>query len=256
MAGDHETSSYIFHIFSDEAGCFGFHKKGNASRYFIICSVMMENCAISQALEDLRRKIVWERSLIGDSFHACHDRQKIRNKVFSIMKNHEFDVHATIMEKPKARSHVRKSNHIFYKYGWYYQLKNAISAEKKRTRAFLFTTASIGKKKHQAQFTHAINHAVNEVAQQTIPDGRWKTSPSSSDPCLQIAEYCSWARSSKKMGTQRPTVLQSDQRPHQIGIRYEYDLWQYGKTHSYLRVSKAITEGKSSPPRNLNYRLE
>jgi hypothetical protein len=57
--------------------------------------------------------------------------------------------------------------------------------------ALLIQAASIGTKRER----HAFRSAINDVAQQTLHDVRWRTTfwSASSDPCLQVADYCAWA---------------------------------------------------------------
>ncbi|MEN9873570.1 MAG: hypothetical protein RL186_467, partial [Pseudomonadota bacterium] len=42
-------------IFADEAGCFAFNRNENVSRYFILCTVSMNNCDVGTDLLELRR---------------------------------------------------------------------------------------------------------------------------------------------------------------------------------------------------------
>lgn len=49
------------YMFADEAGDFEFSRKPNVSRYFVICTVTMNNCGIAHRLLDLRRELIWAR---------------------------------------------------------------------------------------------------------------------------------------------------------------------------------------------------
>jgi len=44
-------------VFADEAGCFTFNREPNVSRYFILCTVVMDKCSVGTDLLDLRRRL-------------------------------------------------------------------------------------------------------------------------------------------------------------------------------------------------------
>ena len=74
------------HVFADESGCLTFDRSRNASRYFVLCTVVMEDCQVGSALLDLRRTLAWEKAPLGEYFHASEDRQEIRDAVFFYAK--------------------------------------------------------------------------------------------------------------------------------------------------------------------------
>ena len=45
------------YLFADEAGDFQFARGHNISRYFIVCTVLMEQCSVGNALLDLRARL-------------------------------------------------------------------------------------------------------------------------------------------------------------------------------------------------------
>src|SRR5680860_637763 len=111
-------------VFADEAGCFTFNRTPNVSRYFILCTVIMDDCAIGNDLLSLRRRLAWEGCELGDYFHATTDKQQVRDSVFNVMIQRPFTVQATIMEKPKAQPHITISKPRFYQFGYYYHFKH------------------------------------------------------------------------------------------------------------------------------------
>src|SRR5262249_15137744 len=96
-------------IFADEAGCFCFERKLNVSKHFILCTILMDECSVGSTLLELRRSLARQQAPLGDCFHACEDKQVIRDAVFEAIAGHKFQVHATIMEKAKAQPQVRSS---------------------------------------------------------------------------------------------------------------------------------------------------
>jgi hypothetical protein len=213
-------------IFADEAGCLGFSRKQNVSRYFILCTIILDDCSLGGALLDLRRELAWEGSALDDYFHASEDRQAIRDRVYSLLAQAPFSIQATIMEQSKALPHIAKAISTFYQYGWFYHFKHGIRQQLGSSDETLVTAASIGTKKERTVFRDSVGSALR----QTLPANAWKMEfiPSSAEPCLQIADYCAWAIQRK--------YERSDTRSYDLikdRITYEYDLWARGSRHFY-----------------------
>jgi hypothetical protein len=216
-------------IFADEAGCFTFNRKPNVSRYFILCTITMDKCALGIDLFELRRRLAWEDHELGEYFHATTDKQAIRDEVFKSILKHSFTVQATIMEKSKAEPQVCKTRDRFYKTGYFFHFKHGASSQLNTDSELLVTTASIGTRKEQAAF----KDAVSDVMRQTNKTRKWKADfmPAHSDPCLQAADYCAWAIQRKWESKD-----QQDTRSYDLirdRITYEYDLWSRGTKHHY-----------------------
>jgi hypothetical protein len=216
-------------IFADEAGCFNFTRKPGASRYYIVCTISCSSCAtLGTSLLDLRRQLIWEKAPVDEYFHASEDKQVVRDRVFAELQKHNFSIEATILEKSKAYPQVRPTNHRFYQYGWFYHFKYA--ARKMINSAITelqITTASVGTQKGQAHFSAA----VNDVVQQVIGGGRTHRTNfcrSIADPCLQAADYCTWAIQKKwESGDVRSYDLIKGR------IIHEVDMWAHGTVHLY-----------------------
>jgi hypothetical protein len=213
-------------LFADEAGCFNFSKTPNASRYFIVCTITCDPATIGSALLDLRRQLIWEKAPVKEYFHASEDRQMIRDRVFDTLKSQNISIQATIMEKSKALPHIRSTNHRFYQYGWYYHFQYVAPKFAKSTTELHIVAASVATHKGQAAFTNA----VNDVVQQVVQDKKWATNfcQSVADPCLQAADYCTWAIQRK--------WEREDERSYKLiksHINHEVDMWSRGTTHHY-----------------------
>lgn len=214
------------YIFADEAGDFTFNRERNVSRYFILCTVHMHDCAVAGDLIALRHKLAREGAELGDYFHATTDKQAVRDAVYETVLKRDFTIQATLMEKSKAQAHIRQSKPRFYQYGWFYHFRHGVSRDLNGDHDALVTAASIGTKKERAAF----ENAVNDVMRQTVRCKTWATdfTPCASHPCLQVADYCAWA-------IQRRLEL-NDARSYDLikdRITYEYDLWQKGNIHYY-----------------------
>jgi len=216
------------YVFADEAGCFAFNRHQRASRYFIICTVSLDSCAVGDRLMSLRRDLAWKKAPLRDYFHACEDRQEIRDAVFAEIAKEKFTVQATILEKSKAQPQTRVSEQRFYQYAWYYHFRYAHKKILCGANELHVTAASIGGKKKQRQ---VFNEAVTDVLKQSYGQRVfWQSGecPASGDPCLQVVDYCTWAIQRKwERGDARSYDLIKDK------IDHEYDTWQRGNKHYY-----------------------
>lgn len=213
-------------LFADEAGCFVFKNNGHASKYYILCTVTMENCEVGKELLDLRHRLAWQGMPVKDFFHCSPDAQSVRDEVFAVIQKHDFRIMATIMEKCKAQPQVTVSEERFYQYGWLYHLKHSSAKLLKDTDELHVIAATIGTKRKRIAF----EDAVKDVCKQTLHTSKFKTSfwPSMADPCLQVVDYCTWAIQRKwETGCTMSYDLIKDR------IDREYDLWHRGTKHYY-----------------------
>jgi len=215
-------------VFADEAGCFTFNRNQNVSKYFILCTVVMDNCDVATQLLNLRRRLAWEGFELGEYFHATTDKQAVRDEVYKVIVSAPFTIQATIMEKSKAQLHVRETKPRFYQYGYFYHFKFGATKQLDSSSEALVTTASLGTRKEQIAF----EDAVADVMRQTKRVKEWRADfmPCHADPCLQVADYCAWAIQRKwESGKKdlRSFDLIKDR------ITYEFDLWEKGTEHQY-----------------------
>jgi len=216
------------HVFSDETGDFHFVRAAHASKYFIICTVSMDSCAVGTDLLDLRRELLFKKAPVKESFHASEDKQVIRDAVFSVIGNSNIEVQAEILEKSKANPKLQNSNAAFYKHGWQFHFKYSAPKMFRGHEEALITVAKIHTHREQAAF----NSAVNDVVQQTLPRTAWNTHFcfAASDPCLQVADYCAWAFNKKWETGGR------ELRPYNLirrKITHEADMWEHGSIHYF-----------------------
>jgi len=214
------------YVFADEAGDFAFNRNQRSSRYFIICTVTLDSCAAGDRLSHLKRELAWEGAPVGPYFHACEDKQVVRDRVFQTLSTEPFSVESTILEKSKAQPQTRSAEHRFYQYAWYYHWRYTHRKILDGADELLITAASVGTKKGQRVFTAA----VQDVAGQFGSRITWRTHhpPSMADPCLQIADYCTWAIQRKwESGDVRSYDLIKEK------IRHEYETWRHGTVHYY-----------------------
>ena len=176
---------------------------------------------------DLRRDLAWRgNTTLGDYFHACVEKQRIRNEVFDLIKNAEIRIDATILEKSKAHASTRNTAPQFYQFAWHHHFQSVASQVLGRRDELLLTAASLGRKRERAAFTAS----VNEVVQQAVTGNSWATCfwPAATDPCLQVADHCTWALQRKwERNDLRSYDLISSK------VAQEYELWSDGSCHYY-----------------------
>lgn len=163
-----------------------------------------------------------------DYFHATTDKQEIRDEVFAVLAKHEFQVQATIMEKRKAMPKIRPTDERFYKYGWHYHFQFSVGRYVTPGATLMITVASIGTKRKRVDFEDAIRDVVN----QHLPRKLWRVAfwPCQTDPCLQVADYCTWAIQRKWESDGK------DIRSYELikeKINYEYELFAKGTDYYY-----------------------
>ena len=214
------------HVFSDEAGCFTFNRYERSSRYFLMCTLSLEECSIGNRLLQLKRDLIWDGFPVREELHASEDRNVVRKAIFDFLSKEDFRIDITILEKSKAHPEIAQKKELFYKYAWYCHFKRVGPLVLKGFNEVSITAAAIGTKRGQAVYTAA----VNEILQMIIEKQRCSTSfpRSIADPCLQIADYCAWAiqRKWERYDHTWYSYISSK-------IHTEYDLWASGSVHYY-----------------------
>ena len=222
---DHQLSMRKY-IYADESGNFDFSRNPKASRYFILTTVMMENHKVATELFELRRELAWKGFNLRVGFHATEDKQFVRDAVFSILQPHHFRVDATIIDKPKAQPQLRVSAMRFYKYAWFYHMKYVAPKVATKQDEMLVVAAAVATKQKATTFGDAIKDVMDQVSPTSaLENALW---PAASDPCLQVADYCSWAIQRKwETGDERSYQLISNK------VTTEYDLFKSEHTLYY-----------------------
>lgn len=214
-------------LFADEAGNFDFSAKKGASKYFIIASVSTDDAsAIGTGMMDLRRALVDAGANLHSPFHATEDDHHIREAVFEFIEGCDIRVDATIFEKRKAQPRVQTMEY-FYKLACFNHFKHVAPRVFRNSTRAQVVAASLGTKKKRK----AIREAVRDVFEQTMPQTtNWKFAswPADSDPCLQVADYCTWAvQRSWEQGDNRARKLIDDK------IATEHDYFERGSRYYY-----------------------
>lgn len=213
------------YVFADEAGNFDFSRKSGASRYFVLTTVTVDDCEVGNRLLELRRSLGWKGMHLGSVFHASEDPQAVRDEVFDLLVSADFRIDATILEKAKAQEHIR-TEHALYKMAWYLHFKHVAPDVAGWNDRLFVVASSLGTKKKRGTFHNAVDDVVHQVAR--CSSHRVAFWPVQSDPCLQVADYCTWAIQRKwERGDTRSYDLVEPK------IVTEFNAWEIGRKLYY-----------------------
>lgn len=213
------------YVFSDEAGNFDFSRGQGATRYFILGTVTADDCRFGDRLLQLRRELGWRGSHLDKVFHATEDPQAIRDEVFATIRDEDLRIDATILEKSKAQQHLQ-SESALYKMAWFLHFKHVAPRITDSDDRLFVVASRLGTKKKRGGF----HSAVDEVVEQVSPCASHRVAfwPADSDPCLQVADYCTWAIQRKwERDDLRSYDLIADK------VESEFDAWSVGGTHYF-----------------------
>lgn len=214
------------YVFADEAGNFDFSRGPGASRYFILSTVTLDDCAVGTKLLELRRDMAWRGRSLDGELHAAKDAQAVRDEVFALLRDVPFRLDATILEKAKAQPQTRGTDERFYKYAWFFHFQYVAPRILAAHDELFLSAAMLGTRGRAAAF----RTAVEGVVRQCSPTVQHRVAfwSAASDPCLQVADYCTWAVQRKwEGGDARSYELIKDK------VGSEFDLWQWGRKTYY-----------------------
>ncbi len=133
-------------------------------------------------------------------------------------------VDATVFDKRKALPRLYDEQR-FYQTVWWLHFKFVAPKILRPGDRLLLTAASLGTKKKKADFHNAVQRVAKQVVPITHQVAFWSHE---SDPCLQVADYCTWAiQRNWEQGDPRSRTLIAHH------IKSEFDVWKYGATNHY-----------------------
>lgn len=218
------------HVFGDEAGDLVFKEPGNGiSRYFMIGTVTLADCSVGEKFLALRRELAWEGVLL-DQLHATSDRQHVRDRAFELIANTDLRYDVTILDKRKAKDELRADPLYFYKLAWYLHFKYVAAKIADSNDELLVVASSLQIKRKRKTTKAAVRDAVAEVVNQVSPTVTCHCafSPAATDPCLQVADYMTWAIQRKyESGDTRSYnlvqhLIKSEFEPFDRGVKQYY----------------------------------
>jgi hypothetical protein len=177
------------YLFGDEAGNFDFSEHPGASRYFILVTVTMGDCVAGDRIQALRRRLAWRGVHLGAVLHATEDPQAVRDEVFATLQRCDMRVDATIVTKASIPVEMRDP-HQLYRYAWHEHFGRIASEVAHPGDRLLAVASDLGTRKRRGAFHLAVDDAVRASARCPHRVAFW---PNMSEPCLVVADYCTWA---------------------------------------------------------------
>jgi Protein of unknown function (DUF3800) len=217
----------FLYIFLDESGNMDF--SANGTRFFQITGVVQERpFQAYKALSELRYDLIEAGEDIHRS-HATEDKQDVRNRVFSIIRQNldGMRIHAVIVEKRKTRPELQEES-LFYPRMLGYFLRGTLRAtDLKAYQEVIVMTARLKSGARSKEFEKTVKVSLARMLRKKV---RWRVlhHPSHCNFDLQIADYCSWAIYRK--------WNDADVRSYSLispAIRKEYDIFERGTEYYY-----------------------
>ena len=177
------------YLFGDEAGNFDFSEGPGASRYFMLLTVAMHDWQAGDRLQALRRRLAWRGVHLGAVLHASEDPQAVRDEVFGVLARCELRIDATIIAKRDVPAALRDA-HALYRYAWHEHLARIAGEIAHPGDRLLAVASDLGTRKRRGAFHLAVDDAVRSSARCPHRVAFW---PNMSEPCLVVADYCTWA---------------------------------------------------------------
>lgn len=219
----------LLRVFVDESGNFDFSLNG--TRYFVLSAVSTPGCpSVVGDLHALKHEIACDGADL-QRFHAAEDRQDVRNRVFGLLKEHVahrcFGVDAVVVQKNKTNPSIRDVE-AFYPKMLKVLLQYVLQRSSPKTLdKILVWTDQIEFRRKRRAVEKAIKLYLANELKARVPYHLYHHS-SSSEPWLQVADYCGWTIYKKWTdGELRPY------REIQECVRSEFDIFAAGTTVYY-----------------------
>ena len=178
-------------IWGDEAGNLDFDQTG--SRYFFVSTMSVTDAGLTTDLLDLRRRLDRVGFLLPDGFHATDDRQHVRDRVFESLSSRSLRVDVTFYRKDNVYDRIKADLDYFYKWAWFYHLRHVLPrAVEDGYEEIFIGIATLSVRKKRALHAQALNDVVRQCIHRPIRRhcAHWSAA---SHPCLQAADYYTWA---------------------------------------------------------------
>jgi hypothetical protein len=191
-----------------------------------VCTITHEDPTLAADLLALRRDLDRSGFPIHDGFHATEDKQPVRNEVFKLLAARAIRADATYYTKRRVYSRIQADQDYFYKWAWFYHLSYVLPRIVPANVDPLMAIATLGHKKKRQLYGEALRDvvkqslrrsAVGQLGRLTQPHcAYWSAA---SHPCLQAADYYTWALGRRLEGGDRRSY---DLIRHQVQKLYRF----------------------------------
>lgn len=216
----------ILYVFIDEGGNLAFSKKG--TKYFTLTSLMKSRpFKAYKELTKLKYDLIEEGRKITH-FHACEDKQAVRDEVFKIIEKYKkkIRVDSLIVEKRKTGFALQEPSR-FYPEMVYYLLSHSLKMINIQDFSkIIFFTDKLPIQRHKALIEKSIKTNLNKI----IPNIEYAIfhQASNTNSYLQMVDYINWAifRKWESNDLRSYALIKS-------AIMSEFDIFRTGTTQYY-----------------------
>jgi hypothetical protein len=114
----------------------------------------------------------------------------VRDAVFEAIQAMDFRFDVTALEKRKTIPRLQADHDRFYKEAWFLHFKFVCPTITTENDELLVVASSLGTRARRKSLRGALHDVVQQTAKCRAHSAFW---PCASDPCLLIADYCTWA---------------------------------------------------------------
>lgn len=188
------VSGKNIYMYVDETGNLDFAPEGKsgASSYFGFGSAVFEGHhgdAIYDALR-LRMKLGTDNVHLPRGFHATSDQNFVRNRVFSLIADHDFRFDSTFLLKENAYPYIKRAGQMrLYKMAWYLHFKEIARQVSNKDDRLWVVAGTFGTAARNREATAALQDVCNQL-DRDIRLSVWSNETSWG---LQCADYALWA---------------------------------------------------------------
>lgn len=155
---------FRLYVFADGSGDFGCRRAAGVSRYFILTTVTLADCAVGDALLALRRQPAWAGNSLNSDLHATTEAQAVRDEVFALLRGADFRVDATLLDKPKSDPKYHGEDSRIYVLVWSLHMRRLAGALAAPGDELLVVSEAIGTKQTRKRFYEAVTAEVARAA--------------------------------------------------------------------------------------------
>lgn len=181
----------IVEVWGDESGNLDFDPK-TGSTYFVVSTMTVTDPTLSSALLELRRELDRQGYELPDGFHATEDRQAVRDQVFALLcQFSKIRVDCTYYTKVNAYPRIQQDPDYFYQLAWFCHLRYVLPRILPRDGELFVGIAALATRRKRRLHAEALRRVVRQCAGKLRAHcAHWSAC---SHPCLQAADYFTWA---------------------------------------------------------------
>jgi len=177
-------------IWGDESGNLDFDPK-TGTRHFLVCTMICEDPGLVTDLLSIRRDLEQRGFELHEGFHATEDLQAVRDEVVALLARKPIRVDATYYRKANIYPRIQQDLDYFYKWAWFYHLRHVLPNVVPSGVEPFIAVATLGIKKKRQLYAQALRDVVSQsLGRRRAHCAYWSAT---SHPCLQAADYYTWA---------------------------------------------------------------